>query len=161
MPFFGAYVLPVDDVDTYGVRSSLAPMTMLTYDLRRRDIDWAPLKALTEEWRRVTEGGYFYGDYYPLTPFNREDSQWIAWQYHRPDAGTGLVQAFRRGESPYTTAVFPLRGLDPAATYTITNLDAPEAPVELTGAALLAEGLPVSLTQAPQAAVILYAKREP
>ncbi len=99
LPYYGAYVLPVDTVDVYAFRSALAPMTMLAYDLRRRDVDWRPLKQLTEEWRRITGAGYFYGDYYPLTPYNRDDTQWIAWQFHRPDLGTGLVQAFRRKNS--------------------------------------------------------------
>jgi alpha-galactosidase len=60
LPYYGAYVLPVDTVDVYAFRSSLAPMTMLTYDLRRRDVDWRPLQPLTEEWRRVTGAGYFF-----------------------------------------------------------------------------------------------------
>lgn len=38
-----------------------------------------------------------------------------------PETGEGLVQAFRREESPEASALPRLRGLDPNATYTLTN----------------------------------------
>ncbi|NQU11003.1 alpha-galactosidase [bacterium] len=159
LPYYGAYVLPVDTVDPYAFRSALAPMTMLTYDLRRRDIDWRPLRKLTEEWRRLTGTGYFYGDYYPLTPYNRDDDQWIAWQFHQPDRDAGLVQAFRRKNSPVAVAFFPLRGLDPTATYVITDQDRQAPPREFPGEALVLAGLAVALPQAPQAGVVVYRRK--
>ena len=156
LPYYGAYVLPVDTVDAYSFRSALAPMTMLTYDLRRRDMDWRSLKQLTDEWRRITGAGYFYGDYYPLTPYNRDETQWIAWQFHRPDTGRGLVQAFRRRSSQARTMLFRLGGLDPAAHYVVTNMDQPDNPVRQTGEELMESGLPIAMNHAPQAAVIVY-----
>jgi alpha-galactosidase len=156
LPYFGAYVLPVDDVDTYAFRSSLAPMTMLTYDLRRRDADWPKLKALTEEWRRLTATDYFYGDYYPLTPYNRDEREWIAWQHDRPDTGIGLVQAFRRKDCAVAAVTLRLRGLDPEATYAVVNQDAPNAPQSLSGRALMETGLALTATQAPQAILVAY-----
>ena len=156
LPYFGAYVLPVDTVDTYGFRSSLAPMTLLTYDLRRRDLDWRKLKELTEEWRELTDTEYFYGDYYPLTPYSRTEDQWIAWQFHRPDRDTGLVQAFRRKDSPFEAARFKLRGLDATATYVVTDVDKPATPVPTNGRELMERGLAVAMLQAPQALVIVY-----
>ena len=159
LPYFGAYVLPVDAVDTYVFRSSLAPMTMLTYDLRRRDVDWSKLKALTEEWRRLTETGYFYGDYYPLTPYNRDETQWIAWQFHRPDRGTGIVQAFRRRHCLSGSACFLLRGLDPDAKYAVTDVDAAEKTAIFTGRQLMEDGLSVETSVAPQAAILIYERK--
>lgn len=156
LPYYGAYVLPVDTVDVYAFRSSLAPMTMLTYDLRQRDIDWQQLKQLTEEWRRITSAGYFYGDYYPLTPYSRDDAQWLAWQFHCPDTGKGLVQAFRRKNSQARTMLFRLVGLDPAAHYAVTNMDQPDKSEKRAGKELMESGLAVEMTQAPQALVIVY-----
>jgi alpha-galactosidase len=156
LPYFGALVLPRENVDGYAFRSSLASMTLLVHDLRRSEVDWRPLKPLTEEWRRVTADGYFYGDYYPLTPFNRDETQWIAWQFNRPDTGKGMVQAFRRKDSPARTMLFRLSGLDPAAMYVVTDLDQPGKPVKRTGRKLMEAGLPVEMKAAPQAAVIVY-----
>ncbi|MFC1462686.1 GH36 C-terminal domain-containing protein [Verrucomicrobiota bacterium] len=132
---------------------------MLTYDLRRRDVDWSKLKALTEEWRRTTESGYFYGDYYPLTPYNRDETQWIAWQFHRPDRGTGIVQAFRRKDCLSGSACFALDGLDSAAEYVVTDIDAPERAGTFTGRQLMEDGVSVETGVAPQAAILTYERK--
>jgi hypothetical protein len=50
----------------------------------------------------------------------------MAWQFHRPDTGEGVIQVFRRAESPIEVATFPLRGLDPAAMYALHNYDTGE-----------------------------------
>jgi alpha-galactosidase len=159
LPYYGAYDISVEGVEeAYAFRSSLAPMTMLTEDLRRRDVDWAPLKRLTEEWRRVTATEYFYGDYCPLTPYNRDETQWIAWQFHRADVNAGVVQAFRRAKSPDPALRFRLTGLDPSATYLVTDMDGPDTPAAVEGRDLLENGLAVTTTRAPQALVIVYAR---
>jgi alpha-galactosidase len=98
------------------------------------------------------------GDYYPLTPYSLAPDQWIAWQFNRPDQGDGMVQAFRRAESPYVSAALRLRGLDPAATYEVTNFDV-EGSTTLSGAELMEKGLTVEIKDKPGAAVIVYAKK--
>ncbi len=158
-PYFGAYVLPVDDVDTYAFRSSIAPMTLLTYDMRRRDVEWKKLKKLCEEWRKVVATEYFYGDYYPITKFNNDEDLWIAWQFHRSDTGTGIVQAFRRKDSPFESATFKLHGLDPAATYLVTDMDRPKKPVSMSGKALMDNGLPIKTSRTPQALLFIYRRK--
>ncbi len=130
-------------------------MTLLTDDLRRRDIDWAPLRKLTQEWRRITGTGCYFGDYYPLTPYNRNENQWIGWQFHRPDTGTGIVQLFRRAESSCETACFQLQGLEPGAQYALTDIDA-GTPETCLGRHLMETGLPVTVQNTPGAVVILY-----
>jgi len=79
----------------------------------------------------------------------------MAWQFDRPDLGEGMVQAFRRAESCYETARFKLRGLDPAARYTVRHLDSEET-TETTGQELMEKGLQVTLPNQPQASVITY-----
>jgi alpha-galactosidase len=54
----------------------------------------AQQKAYTE-CRKIAPA-MLYGDYYPLTPYNRQTDQWIAWQFNQPDQGDGMIQAFRR-----------------------------------------------------------------
>jgi alpha-galactosidase len=81
----------------------------------------------------------------------------MAWQFHRPDLGEGLVQAFRRDRSFYESARLRLRGLDANARYRVLNLDAPN-PKELSGAELMEKGLALSITQQPGSAIVTYQK---
>ena len=58
-----------------------------------------PCGDLVAAWRSVAP--YYYGDYYPLTPYSLDATDWVAWQFDCPEKDGGMVQAFRRGESPY------------------------------------------------------------
>ena len=107
------------------------------------------------ELRRVAP--YFSGDYYPLTGYSLDGTAWMAWQFDRPDLGDGLVQAFRRGESYYESARFPLGGLEPDARYAVTDLDSGRSE-EYTGRELTGQGLRVSCDKRPGAIVLLYKK---
>jgi len=153
VPYFGAPVYPADRVDTYGFRSGIAPMTGLGYDTRRKDYDYALLRTLVAEWKQVVPN--MYGDYWPLTPWRAESDAWIAWQFDRPEAGQGVVQAFRRPESPYESARFHLRGLDAKASYEIRNVDV-KGTRKLTGRDLMNKGLLVTIPTRPGAAIIFY-----
>jgi alpha-galactosidase len=153
MPFHGAPVCRIDRVDTYAVRSAVGLMLGLGYDVRRTDLDYALLKKLTEEWRSIS--AYYYGDYYPLTSYSADDRDWLAWQYHRPETGDGLIQAFRRSRSPYVAAQLRLRGLNPDATYLLTDRDS-GATTTVSGRALLDEGFPLTLPNASSAAIVTY-----
>ena len=42
---------------------------------------------------------YYFGDYYPLTPWSLDNGAWLAWQYDRPDLNSGVVLAFRRPDN--------------------------------------------------------------
>ena len=72
-----------------------------------REIDYAALRRLIAQWRQVSPN--YYGDFYPLTPWNRDDHTWLAWQFDRPEQGEGMVQVFRRHNSFYESARFKLR----------------------------------------------------
>jgi hypothetical protein len=67
-----------------------------------------------------------------------------------------MVQAFRRKNSPFLAARFPLHGLDPDATYEVTDLDAPDAGQRFAGKALIEDGLPVTITRRPWATIFVY-----
>jgi alpha-galactosidase len=153
VPYFGAPVYPADRVDTYGFRSGIAPMTGLGYDTRRKDYDYALLRKLVAEWKQVVPNQY--GDYWPLTPWRAELDVWMAWQFDRPEVGEGVVQAFRRPESPYASARLVLRGLDPSASYEFRNVDA-EGTTRRTGRDLMGKGLLVSIPDRPGAAIVFY-----
>lgn len=83
----------------------------------------------------------------------------MAWQYDRPEAGEGVVQAFRRRESSRESMKFALRGLEANATYELTNLDRTEK-TRSTGTELMRKELEVRINDCPGAVVITYKKTE-
>ncbi len=102
-------------------------------------------------------GPLMMADYYPLTSYSRTESEWIGWQFNRPESGTGVVQVFRRPGCKEGGRIFHLSSLDPAANYVITDLDSPGMRTA-TGKSLMSEGLMVEIPAAPGAAVLLYKK---
>ena len=81
----------------------------------------------------------------------------MAWQFDRPEAGEGMVQVFRRAESIFTGAALTLKGLDPAAQYSFTNVMTQETQT-LSGEELMSKGLPVTIDERPEALVLAYKK---
>jgi alpha-galactosidase len=153
-PYYGSGKTPVDP---YAFWSNASQLSLgLGIDLRVKDLDYATLRRLIAQWRQVSPN--YYGDFYPLTPWRRDDTVWMAWQFDRPELGEGLVQAFRRPRSPYESARLSLRGLVPKARYAVTSIDDADARQELTGAELAEPGLLVIASQQPEARVMTYRK---
>ncbi len=119
------------------------------------DFPFGGAKAALSRCRQLQH--FFLGDYYPLTQYSKAGDAWLAWQFDLPEKGEGMVQAFRRDQSPYESARLKLRGLDPAAGYVLTNLDSGQKQT-ITGRDLLDPGLLIVLGQRPSAAVITYTR---
>jgi hypothetical protein len=98
------------------------------------------------------------GDYYPLTPYSIQLTDWIAWQFDRPDLKGGVIQAFRRDKNTEPIQHLRLMGLAPSAKYEITDHDG-GVPRTLSGKELMDRGLPVEIKTKPGSAVIFYKKR--
>lgn len=153
IPYYGT---GVNSVEPYLFRSQMTPAIALGLDPGNYANGYTRLKALLAQWRSVSAN--YFGDYYPLTPYSLDLTAWMAWQFNSPATGEGMVQAFRRPDSPFETARFKLRGLDPRAIYIAGDADAPSA-LELTGAELMDHGLPVTVTGSPGAALLSYRKK--
>ena len=157
--FISAFVSPVnasqgpaEKIDVNLFRSHMAPSLNACWDVRRADLDYDELRRLTQQFERISP--YYLGDYYPLTGYGLGKDLWMAWQFDRPDLGEGMVQVFRREESPFETARFKLHGLDAAAKYEVENLDGGK---EIrTGRELMEAGLAVTINQQPAALVFAY-----
>jgi alpha-galactosidase len=54
---------------------------------------------------------HLFGDFYPLTSYSTANNVWMAFQFDCPEQGVGVVQAFRRAESPCEAIRVKLRGL--------------------------------------------------
>jgi len=116
VPYYGT---GVSCEDVYSVRSHLCPALGIGMNLGKPQ--WQVLRQRIADYRKVAD--YFYGDYYPLTEYSRAQNVWMAWEFVRPERGDGLIQVFRRVDSPYETARLRMRGLKANARYALTDLD--------------------------------------
>ena len=155
VPFYGSGVV---NKDKYAVRSFYMP------GFGAENQDLGTIKTYYDEWRRIAP--LMLADYYPLTPYNLQLDQWIAWQFNRPEQGDGVIQAFRRDKCEEATRTFRLGGLDPAAQYEVTNFDVEgvtrvsggSTPLT-TGKELMEKGLTVEIKDKPGAAVLVYSRK--
>ena len=141
--------------DSYALRSFLLPgyCILPPYDWTKSDAARAVTKKVHDEFRRVAP--LLLGDYYPLTSYSLDTSKWIAWQFHRPDLGESVVQAFRRPNAESETLTVRLRGLEPNSRYEVENLDGGKE--TRTGFELM-NGLEIRLASKPAAAVLVLRK---
>ena len=150
IPYFGT---SADVFDTYQIRSQMTPAMGIGLKLTDVPKVDAQVHQRLAEWRDTAP--FFFADFYPLTEYSTEETAWMAWQWNRPQTGDGMIQAFRRKDSPYSRARYRLNGLDPNARYSVRNLNA-AAGVELTGSELMETGLPVEIEGEPGASLITY-----
>ena len=163
IPLHGA-VAPLVRMGAYAMRSAYAPAMMVGWPGKPADckegLDVDMLQRFMKEYLSVRE--CFFGDFYPLTPCNLGQDQWMAWQFDRPDKGIGVVQAFRRSECADESVSFKIRGLDADACYTIIDVDVDvdvDEPWQATGRVLMEEGVGITLTTRPDAALLVYRRQ--
>jgi len=154
MPFYGT---GTSAMDAYSFRSQMCPHFTACFDMRRKDLPFDEARRLLRQWKQDIAPDYF-GDFHPLTPYSTANDIWLAWQFHRPEAGQGVVQAFRRANSFYESARFKLHGLDPQARYQVTDLDRAGARQEVAGRELMEKGLLVLAPNQPAAVVVTYSR---
>jgi alpha-galactosidase len=146
-----------DQTDGYDLRSAMScPHFIACWDMRDRKLDYDFLRKIVRDWRQYAPD--YLGDFYPLTPYTTSNDAWIGWQFDRPEAGQGLVQAFRRPDSIYETARLKLHALEPKSRYEVTDIDKPGDKREFTGAELVEHGLLVTAPVQPSATVMTYRK---
>lgn len=162
LPYYGTGVGPASTnggqygSGTYVMRSSLAPCYASSLDVRTAPAsDWELMRRMTLQWSEIAVN--LLGDYYPLTEYSVDTDVWMAWQFHRPEVGQGVVLAFRRPDSSDLTVHVTLRGLEAHATYEVRNFDV-ESPSHATGQDLMRTGARITVTQRPGAATIAYKK---
>ncbi len=144
-------------VEPYAFWSNAGQSVGFGIDVRLKDLDYTAIRRLIAQWRRIAPN--YYGDFYPLTPWTRDETAWMAWQFDRPESGEGMVQIFRRQNSFYESARFRLFGLDADAEYVVYNLDTGEQERH-SGRKLLTDGLPVALATKPGVAIMTYRIRQ-
>jgi len=153
IPYYGQGVYYSERQFVYSARSYMSPAYGVACDVRKPGADWPLIRRVVEQWRQVAP--CYLGDFYPLTPYRLEDDVWLAWQFDLPERGEGMVQAFRRANSPYEVSRLKLCGLDAVARYRVTDLDT-SASKEIVGRELMETGIQVSLPDRSSAALLVY-----
>lgn len=137
----------------YELRSVMtAGLAVSLWDQKKGDLSRDAI-TLLDQYLDVQK--FYYGDYYPLTPYSQENNAWIAWQFDLPETGEGMIQAFRRDQSVDGATRFRLRGLEPGGFYVVTDIDT-NSQIEISGRELLETGLLVTITGRPGSALIKY-----
>ncbi len=154
-PYQGQGVYFSADHFVYCARSYMCASIAIALGVPRELVDWNLYDHTLDEFRKAQP--YYFGDFYPLTPYSLDDHDWMAWQYHRPDLGDGMVQVFRHALSPLASDRLKLCGLERDAKYRVIDFDQDDAG-EYHGTELMGEGLPITFEAAPQALIYTYTR---
>ena len=92
-----------------------------------------------------------------LLPTTSETASWIAWQFNGPEQGSGVIEAFRHADSPFSSARFPLHPSG-SARYLYNKRTGWKPCKLLTGAELMRRGLFCFHSAHAGTMVILYRK---
>jgi alpha-galactosidase len=112
-------------------------------------------EALKKAYSECAEvAPFMLGDYYPLTPYNRQLDQWLAWQFNRPEKGDGMIQAFKRKNCAGDDIKLKLHDLEPKAIYKIKNFDGGTRTA--TGDELMKGRLTITISEAHGSAILTY-----
>ncbi|MCL5102882.1 MAG: alpha-galactosidase [Armatimonadetes bacterium] len=142
------------DINVYNCRSGLGSHFAFASKVYSKDqAVWDGMLRAHNEYKSLKK--LYTGDFYPLGSYSNAKDVWMAWQFDRHDLGAGVFQAFRRQDSPVDSATYRLRGLEPAATYIVTNVDE-QSPRRMTGRELMEKGLTIDLPNKLSATVITY-----
>ena len=116
--------------DTYRIRSAYAPALTTNYlfsvdeklPTDKETIDW--LKKYCSEYKTVRP--YLSCDMYPLTNATYDTEAYMAVQYDNPEGKDGIIQIFRRENSPYPSIMLKPEALSGDKKYIITDADSGE-----------------------------------
>jgi len=139
-------------MDDYSFHSVLPASVCLGWIADAPDFDRARATRLVERYRGVRH--LLVGAWYPLTPWSRDTSRWLASQYHRPDLDEGLILAFRRANCADERLTIRCRAVDADATYHL-RCESTGQQREVTGR-ILREGFDLTLPAGPASELIVY-----
>lgn len=144
--------------DEYNIRSSYAAAMTTSYSFSERDAYCDTEEKVVFLEKYITEyllvRPYFSEDFYPLTDFTDAHDAWCVMQFDRPSRNDGIIEVFRREDSPYETAIFECKGIDKEKNYRFCDLDGGEFTV--SGCELVEKGLKLTITEKRKAKIYLY-----
>ena len=144
--------------DTYHFRATMAAginVNLFSYERETiaNNYPYQWLRDRLNEYHRAKR--YFAGDFYPLMPFDNTFTFWTASQYHRPDLGEGLIEVFRKSESPIERICLEPQGFDAETKYEFEYADSGNC-FTMTGQELKAQGFPVEIPNKRESRLFFY-----
>jgi alpha-galactosidase len=140
----------------YDVRSATTGGLLCQLDYLSEGFSVEEAKGLVAEAK--ANNGFWYGDFYPLTPATTALDQVAAYQFHRPDLNAGLVAAFRRVECNYLGLILGLQAVQPDTEYAVEFIDdAGHVTTRTMRGCELAEGIELRLPEKESSLVVRYA----
>lgn len=145
--------------DPYRIRSAYAGGMTLNYTYAEytpfgEDAEETQnIRKFSEEYLRVRP--YFAEDMYPLTIPSDATDVWSAVQFDRPAERDGILQVFRREDSPYEKATYMLGGINVGDTYVFEDADTGES-FAVSGKDLFEKGLSVEVMEKRCAKLYFY-----
>ena len=138
----------------YWFRSGFNAGIAFGEDVRPADYPRDQLKQAIAEGKRIRK--YYFGNFYPLNDVTTSPEDWCVMQYHRTAEQDGMVIAFRRHRSPYSSYDFALKEIEPKAKYKVTFYPTyiPAKKIEMLGNELL--HLKAEITVCPGSLLIEY-----
>ena len=145
-------VAHLNKMDDYSFHSTMASSLCLGWIADAPDFDLARGKKLLRRYLDLRH--LLIGSWYPLMPYSRDLTKWIASQYHRADLEEGMILVFRRPESQYDSVQVSLHGLKPDATYELA-FDSTGRKVRVKGKVLM-KSLSLSIPESRKSDLIHY-----
>ena len=154
-PYFGAEPPRNGEVEEdyfYKMRSSLTPFTKFKVNIEElTEEKMQKMRQFYEEWKSVCKS--FYADYYPLIPWNIDESQWIGHEFIDSVTGEGFLQLYRRPHAPEQQCVI-LKGLEKEKRYMLKVLGSDEQVTVLSGQELMNTGYNAVIHEKPGAITV-------
>ena len=148
------FMTPINRMDDYSFHSALATSLCMGWIADAPDFDSQRGKKHLERYREIRH--LLIGGWYPLLPYSRNHTDWMASQYHRPDLDEGMILIFRRPDSSYQTTEVSLHGLEAEATYEL-SYESTGAKKRMQGADLMGR-FQVTILGKHQSDLIIYRK---
>ncbi len=150
LPLHGLGALRTDDVS---LRSGMGACGSFAINYRDPNAV-AALRKHLQQYLKIRR--LFAADFFPLTDGSLDSRKWLAFQFHDPATGEGIIQAFcgANGSEP-RVQLKPL-GLDASKRYTITDWDHLATPKEWSGSELIESGIEVRARDVDQSIVLHY-----
>lgn len=152
IPLHGLGATAVDEIS---LRSGMGACASFAINYRSPQ-DRQQLEQYLVRYKPVRD--VFSKDYYPLTPWTTDPNQWLAFQFHDPERGRGILQAFRSKGSKVDSPSFQLMALDKDAIYEVQDWD--ESKIrQMTGQELMTSGLKAAAVETDDIAKVYFYSR--
>ena len=150
LPLHGLGALRTDEVS---LRSGMGACGSFAINYRDPNAV-AALRNHLQQYRKIRR--LFAADFFPLTDGSLDSKKWLAFQFHDPETGEGIIQAFCGADGSERSLHLKPMGLDASKRYAIADWDHLATPKQWRGAELIESGIEVRVRDVDQAIVLHY-----